>query len=81
MINNFPEINTVINKSFDVAAAAIDYNAKVFTDTIDFVNQITDKMFYTYTVKAQETVKAATEYAKENIATGKTKVKGVFAGA
>lgn len=81
MIKTFPEIDTVINKSFDVAAAAIDFNNKVFTDTIDFVNQITDRMFYTYTVKAQETVKAATEYAKENIATGKTKVKSVLSGA
>lgn len=78
MFKQFPESEYVFNKVTDVTVATINYHAKLFTDTIDYINQVTDKMFYTYTVKAAESVNAATDYAKENITANQKKVANLF---
>lgn len=78
MFKQLPETEFVFNKAVDIGLATIDYQAKMFTNTLEYFNQVTDKMFYTYTVKAAESVNTATEYAKENITTGSKKVANLF---
>jgi hypothetical protein len=71
---NLPEVEFAFNKSIDTTLSAVEYQSKLFTTTLEFVNEVTDKMFYTYTAKAAETVNSATDYAKENIKTSRKKV-------
>lgn len=78
MFKQLPELEYVVNKTTDIAIETINYQSKLFTDTLEYFNKVTDKMFYTYTIKAAESVNAATEYAKENITTQKAKVANLF---
>lgn len=78
MFKAFPEAEYFVNKTTEVTKATIDFQSKLFTDTLEYFNTITDKMFYTYTVKAAESVNAATEYAKENITSNQKKVANLF---
>lgn len=78
LFKTLPELEYVFNKSTDIAIATMDYHAKLFTVTLEYFNQVTDRMFYTYTVKAAESVNGATEYAKENITSNKKKVANLF---
>ncbi len=78
IFKQLPELEFVLNKTADVTVATIEFQGKIFTDTLEYINEITDKMFYTYTVKAAETVNTATEYAKENITSSKSKVANLF---
>lgn len=78
MFKDIPEISEVIDRVTNVTLQTIDYQKSLFSETMKYFNGITDKMFYTYTVKAAETVNSATEYAKENITTSKAKVANLF---
>lgn len=78
MFKTFPEVEFTFNKSIDAGLAAIDYQAKLFTTTLEYINEVTDKMFYTYTLKAAETVNSATDYAKENIKSNRKKVAEIL---
>ena len=78
IFKQLPESEYVFNKVTDVTIATIEYHGKLFTTTLEYINAITDKMFYTYTTKAAESVNAATEYAKENITTNNKKVANLF---
>jgi hypothetical protein len=78
LFKTLPELEFAFNKSTDIVIATMDYQAKLFTDTLEYFNSVTDRMFYTYTVKAAESVNNVTEYAKENITTGKKKVANIF---
>ena len=73
------QIQDGINKSKDVAVKAVDYNNALFKESLKFFNDVTDKFFYTYTVKAAEAVNQSTEYAKELIQTGT--IKSVLASS
>ena len=68
-----------VNKSKDVAVSTVDFGNALFTESLKFFNEITNKTFYTYTVKAAEANNQATEYAKEFIKTGT--IKEIFAGS
>jgi hypothetical protein len=67
-----PELEYAVNKSIDATIATIEFQGDILTKSLEFFNQVTDKMFYTYTVKAAETINTATENAKENISKLKT---------
>lgn len=73
-----PEVEMTIDKVTDMAVQTIDYQKAVFSETLKYFNEITGKMFYTYTVSAAESVNNATEYAKENISNSKKKVANLF---
>lgn len=68
-----------VNKSKDVVVSTVDFGNALFTEGLKFFNEITNKTFYTYTVKAAEANNQATEYAKEFIKTGT--VKEIFANS
>jgi len=70
-------IADAVTKSKDIAIKTIDFNEVLFKESLKFFNDITDKFFYTYTVKAAEAVNQTSEYAKEFIQTGT--LKEVFA--
>ena len=70
------QIQDGIEKSKSAAVKAVDFNNTLFKESMKFFNDVTDKFFYTYTVKATEAVNQSTEYAKEFIQTGT--VKSVF---
>lgn len=78
MFKQLPEAEYIVNKATDFTIATMNYHTKLFTDTLEYFNTVTDKMFYTYTVKAAESVNAATEYAKENITSNQKKVANLF---
>lgn len=78
LFKTIPEAEYIFNKTTDIMIATIDFQGKLFTTTLEYVNAVTDKMFYTYTVKAAETVNSATEYAKENITSNSKKVANLF---
>jgi hypothetical protein len=73
-----PEAEYAFNKVTDASLATLDFQGKMFTTTLEYINTVTDKMFYTYTVKAAESINAATDYAKENITTNNKKVANLF---
>jgi hypothetical protein len=67
MLKSLPEFEHVITKSTNIMVDTIEFQESVLIKSLEYFNKITDRMFYTYTEKAAETVNAATEYAKENI--------------
>ena len=67
------QIADAVTKSKDVALKVVDYNEAMFKESLKFFNDVTDKFFYTYTVKAAEAVNQSTGYAKEFIQTGTVK--------
>jgi hypothetical protein len=67
MFKAFPELEYYTTKSTNLMVDTIEFQGILFTKSLEYFNKITDRMFYTYTEKAAETVNAATEYAKENI--------------
>ena len=75
---DIPEINQVVNKATDIAIKTIDFQKAIFAESMKYFNAVTDKMFYTYTTKAAESVNSATEYAKENITANQKKVANLF---
>ena len=68
-----------VNKSKEVATSTVDFGNTIFNEGLKFFNEITNKTFYTYTVRAAEANNQATEYAKEFIKTGT--IKEIFAGS
>lgn len=79
---DFPKTNDfafVVNKSKEVATSTVDFGNTIFNEGLKFFNEITNKTFYTYTVRAAEANNQATEYAKEFIKTGT--IKEIFAGS
>lgn len=78
MFKNFPEVEYVINKTTSNIAATIDFNTLLFTKSLEYFNDITDKMFYSYTVKATDTLNNVSDYAKENINQSTTKIVELF---
>lgn len=78
MFKTFPELETMFDKTADFTKATLDYQANLFTNSLDYFNAVTDKMFYTYTVSTADAVNKATEYAKENITANKKKVSTLF---
>lgn len=71
-----PELEYAVNKSIDLTVSTIEFQGSILTKSLEFFNEVTDKMFYTYTVKAAESINAATDNAKENIS--KLKSYNVF---
>ncbi len=69
----------VVNKSKEVATSTVDFGNTIFNEGLKFFNEITNKTFYTYTVRAAEANNQATEYAKEFIKTGT--IKEIFANS
>ena len=67
------QIADVVTKSKEAAIKVVDYNEAVFKESLKLFNDMTDKFFYTYTVKAAEAVNQSTGYAKEFIQTGTVK--------
>jgi len=67
MFKAFPELEYYTTKSTNLMVDTIEFQGIMFTKSLEYFNKITDRMFYTYTERAAETVNAATEYAKENI--------------
>lgn len=78
MFKNFPEVEYVINKTTSNIAATIDFNTLLFTKSLEYFNDITDKMFYSYTVKAADTLNNVSDYAKENINQSTIKIVELF---
>lgn len=76
MFKNFPEINQAIDKATGIAIQTLDYQKALFSETLKYFNDVTDKYFYTYTVQTAEAVNKGMEYAKENI--NKSKVANLF---
>ena len=67
------QVADAVTKSKDIAVKAIDFNEIIFKESLNFFNDITDKFFYTYTLKAAEAVNQTSGYAKEFIQTGTVK--------
>jgi hypothetical protein len=78
MFNHFPEAEYIINKTTSNIATTIDFNTLLFTKSLEYFNQITDKMFYAYTIKAADTLNNVSDYAKENINQSTTKIVELF---
>jgi poly-beta-hydroxyalkanoate depolymerase len=68
--------NQMFDKQKNLAIKAVDFNKEMADLSLKFFDEITEKYFYTYTLKASEMVKQGTENAKEFIKTGA--VKTVF---
>ena len=66
-------IADAVEKSKSFATKAVDFNNIIFKESLKFFNEVTDKYFQTYTVKASEAADKSTEYAKEFIQTGSIK--------
>jgi hypothetical protein len=77
MTNHFPELEFIINKTASNIATTIDFNTAVYTKSLEYFNQITDKMFYAWTVQAADTINNVSDYAKENIKSS-TKIVELF---
>jgi hypothetical protein len=67
MFKSLPEFENIAVKSTSFMVDTMEFQKSVYIKSLEYFNQITDRMFYTYTEKASETIEAATEYAKENI--------------
>jgi hypothetical protein len=80
MYKTLPEMEWIINKSFTTTVETFEFQRTLFAETLKFFNALTDKNFYTYTVKAAETVNSATDYAKENLESTQSKVTEFFGG-
>lgn len=78
MFKHFPEAEYLINKTADVAACTIDLNNSIFHQSLKFFNEITDKMYYSYTVKAAESLNTVSDYAKENIKKTQSQIVDLF---
>jgi hypothetical protein len=77
-MNHFPEFEYLINKTASNIATTIDFNATLFTKSLEYFNSITDKMFYAWTVKAADSINNVSDLAKENINETTTKVVNIF---
>jgi hypothetical protein len=71
MFKLFPELEYYFTKSTNLLVDAIEFQGMVYTKGLEYFNKNTDRMFYTYTERAAESITAATEYAKENITNSK----------
>jgi hypothetical protein len=78
MFKDFPEVEYVINKTASTIATTIDFNTTLFTKSLEYFNQVTDKMFYAWTVQASDSINKVSDYAKENINETTTKVTSLF---
>jgi hypothetical protein len=78
MNKHYPELEFAINKTTSNISATIDFNAALFTKSLEFFNQVTDKMFYAWTVQAADSINNVSDYAKENINQSKTKIVELF---
>jgi predicted DNA-binding protein (UPF0278 family) len=67
MIKHYPEMEYFINKTTSTIATTIDFNAALFAKSLEYFNDVTDKMFYAYTVKVADSLNNVSDYAKENI--------------
>jgi hypothetical protein len=67
MNKHFPELEYAVNKTVSNIATTIDFNTALFTKSLEYFNDITDKMFYAYTVKVAESLNTVSDHAKENI--------------
>jgi hypothetical protein len=73
-----PEVEYAFNKTTDVMVSTIDFNTVMTSKSIDYFNQVTDRMFYTWTVQAIDAINKVSNYAKENITESKTKIVDLF---
>jgi hypothetical protein len=80
MINHFPEVEFAINKTANAVTATIDFNTNVYTKSLEYFNEITDKMFYAWTSKAAESLNTVSDHAKENITETTTKIVALLGG-
>jgi hypothetical protein len=78
MINHFPEVEFAINKTASTVSSTIDFNTAVFTKSLEYFNEVTDKMFYAWTVQASDSINKVSDYAKENINQSTTKIVELF---
>jgi hypothetical protein len=78
MFKDFPEAEYVINKTASTIATTIDFNTSLFTKSMEYFNEITDKMFYAYTIQAADSLNKVSDYAKENINQTSTKIVELF---
>jgi hypothetical protein len=77
MLNHLPEVEYVINKTASNIATTIDFNTTIFTKSMEYFNQLTDKMFYAWTVQAADAINSISDHAKENIKSS-TKIVELF---
>ena len=78
MFKDFPEAEYIINKTASNIATTIDFNTSLFTKSMEYFNEITDKMFYAWTVQASDSLNKVSDYAKENITESSTKIVELF---
>jgi len=74
LFKTLPEAEYAFNKTTDVMVSTIDFNTTMVTKSMEYFNQVTDKMFYAWTVQAADTINKVSDYAKENITESKTKI-------
>jgi len=77
MTNHFPEVEYIVNKTASNIATTIDFNTTLFTKSLEYLNEITDKMFYAWTVQAADAINKVSDHAKENIKSS-TKIVELF---
>jgi len=74
MFKTLPEAEFAFNKTTDVMISTIDFNTSLINKSMEYFNQVTDKMFYAWTVQAADTINKVSDHAKENIKQSKTKI-------
>ena len=67
MFKDFPEVEFVINKTASNISTTIDFGTAVYIKSLEYFNEITDKMFYSWTHQFAENINNANEYTKKNI--------------
>jgi hypothetical protein len=81
MFKSFPEAEFIVNKSASTIASTIEFNTVLFTQSLEYLNKITDKMFYAWTVQAADTINTVSDHAKENITQSAEKVVKLFSNS
>jgi hypothetical protein len=78
MFKHFPEAEYIINKTASNIATTIDFNTAVYTKSLEYFNQLTDKMFYAWTLKASDTINTVSDYTKNTLDESKSKIVELF---
>jgi hypothetical protein len=78
MFKDIPEAEFIMNKTTNTIEATIDFNAALFTKSLEYFNEVTDKKFYSATVQIADSINNITDYAKENIKTSTNTLRSLF---
>lgn len=67
MFKDIPEAEFIVNKTVSNISSTIDFGTSVYIKSLEYFNEITDKMFYSWTHQFAENINTANEYTKKNI--------------